>query len=103
MRNTQAVANVDASKVVKVYSGKANACACGCSGKYSYASQFRDVGSKGRGYKVDDDEVSDRSVKLIVNKLNKAGPVTDVDKDGNAETDYAFAIVGERIYVAYFV
>jgi hypothetical protein len=51
-----------------VYSGKPG-CMCGCRGKYSYASDYKKEGGKERGYDVTDEDVSDRSVKLIVGKL----------------------------------
>ena len=57
--------------VVSVYSGKAGKCCCGCSGKHR-ASAHRQVAAKSRGYAVDDDEVSDRSVKLIYRKVKAA-------------------------------
>jgi hypothetical protein len=105
VRNTKPV--VDIAKVVMVYngSGTLSTCACGCKGKYSYASAFRKYGSKMRGYEVSDDEVSDRSVKTIVNKIDLAcaglieGVIEkDIDKDGH----YVGVTIGNRVYVAHF-
>ena len=56
-------------KVFKVYSGKSGKCMCGCSGKWTYASDAVEYGSKDRGYEVYEDEVSDRSVKIITKKV----------------------------------
>lgn len=55
--------------VTRVYSGKLGACMCGCSGKYSTASAYKEHVSKERGYPVSDDEVSDRSVAIIAKKV----------------------------------
>jgi len=63
---------INVHDVMRVYSGTANRCCCGCSGKHTTASRFRELNGKRRGYPVDDDEVSDRSVKIIVGKINKA-------------------------------
>ena len=52
------------------YNGKLG-CMCGCNGKYSYLKISQDYGSKERGYKVDDNEISERSVNFTINKLNK--------------------------------
>ena len=52
--------------VTKVYSGKLGSCMCGCGGKYSYSTMGAEADSP--GYDVSD-MVSDRSVKLIVNKV----------------------------------
>lgn len=91
---------IDLAKVAKVYSGRAGACACGCSGKYSYAKQHQAWGSKNRGYEVKDEEVNDRTVKLIVNKIIKAA---ESGAGYNCEDDFIFTTVGNRDYVAYFV
>jgi hypothetical protein len=61
---------IDKSKVVFVYSGKAG-CACGCNGSYKYAAAHRAFASKNRGYKVDDNEINERSISIIVNKVVK--------------------------------
>lgn len=52
------------------YNGKPG-CMCGCNGKYSYLEESRKDSSKNRGYNVDDNEISKRSVKFIINKLKK--------------------------------
>lgn len=81
---------IDASKVVKVYSGR-QGCMCGCRGKYSFASKHA---GQSPDYYEADDSVSDRSVKLIVGKLNR-DPATKI-KDGIAWVDR-----GNRTLVAY--
>ena len=67
---------IDADKVVNVYTGQ-QGCMCGCLGKYSYASRYQTAGGSGR--------VSDRSVRVIVGKLNR-NPDTKVE-DGIAWVD----------------
>ena len=59
--------------VMSVYSGKVNACCCGCSGKHTYASAHVVAAGVYRGYPVASDEVNDRTVKIIFNKAINAG------------------------------
>jgi len=90
---------IDLQNVMSTYSGQRFKCACGCAGKHTYAKQYQELASKSRGYEVTDDEVSDRGVKIIVNKMNKLiteGYQTEVYDDFiSVDTD-------ERVYVAYF-
>jgi hypothetical protein len=84
--------------VASVYSGKAGRCCCGCSGKHRYASAHVKWASKNRGYEVTDKEISDRSVKLLVNKLNKADA-----KELSDPNPRSIAMErGGRLYVVYF-
>jgi hypothetical protein len=80
--------------VASVYSGKRGKCMCGCAGKHRYASAHRAWSEKQRGYSISDDEVSDKSVKIIFNKVLGA--------DFKAEDKYIYAEVGDRSYVVYF-
>jgi hypothetical protein len=59
---------VDISKVTRVYNGKFG-CMCGCIGKYSVNPEYREEVGQERGYDVGDDEVSERSVKIIAKKV----------------------------------
>jgi hypothetical protein len=80
--------------VVSVYSGKAYACCCGCSGKYWYNSKYKDFGNKIRGYPIEDEEVSDRNVKRILNIVKKA---ENIEEDlGCISTT-----VGKRWYIVH--
>jgi hypothetical protein len=80
--------------VYKVYSGKAG-CMCGCRGKYSYASDAVEYGSKDRGYEVRAEEVNDRSVKILTKKVLN-------DPDVKFEDNYAYVDDGNRTKVVYF-
>ena len=80
--------------VASVYSGKAGRCCCGCSGKHTYASALRAEASKSRGYEVRDEEVNDRTVKIIFNKLMK----NEFEKI--SDTCYSYE-TGSRLYVVY--
>ena len=83
--------------VASVYSGKVGRCCCGCSGKHTYASALRDEASKSRGYEVRDEEINDRTVKMIFNKVaNKYWK--DVTKI--SETCYSYE-TDTRLYVLY--
>ena len=88
--------NYTVNNVYKVYSGKAGACMCGCSGKYKVASAYRAYADKHRGYAHDDEDVSDRSVKIIFNKLMKA-------PGARIEEGIFHAEVNGRMLAAYFV
>ena len=91
-------------KVASVYSGAWGKCCCGCSGKHTYSSALRDNASKTRGYTVDDDEVNDRTVKMIYNKVISLGHKHDNKLDGTVDESYMFArsANGNRIYIVYF-
>lgn len=83
--------------VASVYSGKVGRCCCGCSGKHTYASALRDEAGKSRGYEVRDEEINDRTVKMIFNKIMKAY-YKDVTKIN--ETCYSYE-TETRLYVLY--
>lgn len=88
---------VDVTKVMSVYRGKAGNCCCGCSGRHSYASAHVAAASKNRGYEVASDEVSDRRVQNVVNDIN------DHPSDIQWEADFASLEINGRLLVAYFV
>lgn len=94
---------LDKSKVRSVYSGRPGCC-CGCKGNHRYASAFRKASGKARGYPVLDDEVSDRSVSIIVNKLNRniANGDNVLESPGlDGETFVSFE-TESRLLIAYF-
>lgn len=94
--------NVERANVKSVYSGKLDRCCCGCAGKYSYASTYRDQVSKERGYEVCDDEVSDRSVSLVVNKMNKLFAAGWKPRFKDHQEEFVSVVNGNRVYTAYF-
>jgi hypothetical protein len=87
------MARINLSSVQSVYSGKAGKCCCGCAGKHTYASATREQAGKDCGYVITDDEVSDKTVKLIVGKLQ----ALDFEVCGG----YVHATDGGRLYIAY--
>ena len=96
-RTALETSTINVEDVMSVYSGKNGSCCCGCAGKHTYASATRTLASKDRGYAVSDDEVSDRTVKMIVRKMNKW--------PGKMEFDlgHVAVVVNERLYVAYLI
>ena len=70
---------------------------CGCRGKYAYPKARQEQGGKDRGYAVADDEVSDRSVKILFNKVMK-NPKVEFADDGM----YAVVETETRSTVVYF-
>ena len=90
---------VDIADVAKVYSGRPG-CMCGCRGKYTAASKFRDLAGKARGYTFDDSEVSDRSVKIVVDKINAM--INDESVEWDQTEQYTFVDTGTRYYAAYY-
>ena len=90
----------DIDNVASVYSGKPG-CMCGCKGTYKYASKWREASSKNRGYKVNDKEINDSSVKLIVNKMNTLLE-TEAYEEAERTDQYLFIDTGSRYYAAYF-
>jgi hypothetical protein len=85
---------ITTEKVMDVYSGINGKCCCGCSGRYYYASDSVESGSKKRGYAVDENEVSDRMVKKVVGIINAAPSV-------EFSSEYFSTVVGNRLYIAY--
>lgn len=67
------------SDVLTSYTGKAHSCRCGCAGTYKCTAENRDLNAKRRGYAVSDDEVSDRSVKMTLNKLKHQHGLFPID------------------------
>jgi hypothetical protein len=86
---------VDVSKMSSVYSGINGRCCCGCSGKHTYASVHRVNAGKNRGYEVKDEEINDRTVKRIVNLINK----TELKE--HAYDDMVAVVIKKRLYIAY--
>ena len=82
-------------EIVSVYSGKAGHCCCGCAGKHTYASAHREWAGKNRGYSVSDDEISDRTVKIISNKVLE-------DPDVEHEDSLSSVEVGNRLLIVYY-
>ena len=82
-------------KVLKVYSGKAGHCMCGCSGKYTYNPELREEGGKDRGYAVDEDECNERTVKMITKKVYKS-------PNAVFDAGLAYVDIGARTYAVYF-
>ena len=98
-------ADIKPSFVMSVYSGKANKCCCGCSGKHTYAKAHQEAGSKDRGYEVGDEECNDRTVTLILRKIQAAqaeGLRLNVcpGKEGGF-VSHVSVDVGNRVYIAY--
>ena len=90
------LAALTAADVVAVYSGKPG-CACGCRGKYSYSSEHRARASKHRGYRVEDDEISDRNVTRILNLMKANANDVQYIEDGI----YVFDLHENRTYTLY--
>ena len=85
---------IELKNVVSVYSGKKGTCCCGCAGKHTYATVHRQWAGTDRGYTVALDECNDRTVKLIVKKVEKAEHVDIL-------SDCISAEIGNRLYVVY--
>jgi hypothetical protein len=81
--------------IICVYSGKANACCCGCSGTYRYNSKHIDAGSKDRGYQVSQDEVNDKQVLRVLNIMKKNSHLLEEDLDDNLFS----VIIDKRLYM----
>jgi hypothetical protein len=89
--------------VQSVYSGRVATCCCGCAGKHSYPESSRGRGKEIRGYDISDDEISDRSVKTIFNKVfgGKYGE-HDVVRKNNGDVIYCSVDTDTRTYIVYF-
>lgn len=92
----------DMSKVSGVYSGR-KGCACGCRGKYAYASAHKGTRPS---YYEGDEAVSDKTVKTIVNKVDRllrdpSSPIVNVMIDRDGEW-LAVDMMWDRTYTIYF-
>lgn len=87
---------MELGKVMKVYSGKPG-CMCGCNGRYRVASAHVKTAGETRGYEYDADDINDRSVKIIFNKIMK-DPGHKFDADANC----VYLDTPSRKLVAYF-
>lgn len=90
---------IDVNTVGKVYAGRPG-CMCGCLGKYKVAPQHLVWANKDRGYAYSDEDgdISMRSVKLIVNKMNQYPELLEWADNGQ----YVYLDLDTRVYAAYF-
>jgi hypothetical protein len=86
--------------VLSVYSGKAGACMCGCSGKHYYHPSHRWEAGASRGYEVDEDECNKGMITRVLKVLRSATDVK-VDTPVGDGGDIVYATVDGRDYVAY--
>ena len=92
----------DFSNVKSVYSGKDGACCCGCAGKHTYASKYREAAGKERGYAIRDEEINDRVVKTIYNKV-MLWPADHTEYWVDGKLHFVSITVGKRLYTVYFL
>ncbi len=84
-------------EIDKVYRGKPHKCMCGCAGDYFYMQSNAEAGGKSRGYELQAEEISDGTVKRILNKVkkNQGEGIEVID-------DYIFTVViGTKQYTIY--
>ena len=74
------ISQIKLEDIMSVYSGL-KGCMCGCKGKYSYAHQHREEASAKRGYTVNDEDVSIRNVKRILNLFKKNADMLTYDDE----------------------
>lgn len=98
---TMKIADVSPDQVMSVYSGKANYCCCGCAGNHRYNSKHVRAASKWRGYPVRPEEISDRSVAIVLNKIKRYADCIDMVPEGSA--NFFSAVAGDRLYIAYLL
>lgn len=75
------ITDVKVDEVVKVYSGVAGLCKCGCTGTYSYNPKHQQLGSEARRYPVKDDELNLAEVERILTLVQQHAD--DVDDLGS--------------------
>jgi len=86
-----------------VYSGKSDTCYCGCAGKYFYNPDYVKQASKSRGYEVTSDEVDFKTVRRIVNKLNRNFSNVEVMDNATKNAKIYILRVGNHDYTAYAI
>lgn len=81
-----------------VYTGKPDKCMCGCSGKYAYTSLNANYSSKNRGYAVDAEDINDKRVERVINKMSKSPALCSNIKN------YIFTkVIGQTQYTVYLI
>jgi len=91
------IQEIQENQVLSVYSGIDGRCCCGCSGKHTYNPLWKEIAQEDHGGRLDDEEFSSRSIKIILNKIKKASNVDD-------EGDYIATVTDTgRLLVAYLV
>ena len=58
----------DISNISKVYSGKIGCC-CGCRGKHTHSKHGQKIHNLSSEYPIKDEDVSDRSVRIIAKRV----------------------------------
>lgn len=91
---------INKDNIVKAYSGKANKCMCGCSGKYFHLKKNQVKAGEERGYAVGDDEINDAQVTKIFNKIAKNASDGIEFLSGSSE-DIFDVTIGNRIHAIY--
>ncbi|MCK9569119.1 hypothetical protein M0R72_09270 [Candidatus Pacearchaeota archaeon] len=95
------IKSIKVEKVMSVYSGRPGCC-CGCRGKHTDAS-WAPVKHEERGRKV-----NDRTVRLIVSKINLLLRAHEVNENPNASLEveasagHVAVMIPGRWYIAYF-
>lgn len=87
------------TEVAHVYSGKPGCC-CGCRGKHTYASTYRQDSQDRRGYKINDDEVNDHTVRRIYKTVSRM--LTEGVGERMVEDDFTSIETETRLYVIYW-
>jgi hypothetical protein len=83
--------------IISAYIGKRDECMCGCFGTYYYLECNKDKASKSRGYPVSPEEVNEKRVKYVFNKIMGSQPHIEVINN------YIFtAYQGDQQYTLYF-
>ena len=95
---TTATKQLTPEEIQSVYSGK-HGCACGCRGKHTYRSAFRDFGVQARGYSFGPDDVNDRVVARHLKTINAAIARGEALDGGN----HVYFETESRLFVAYLV
>ena len=78
--------------VKEVYSGKNNACCCGCKGSYRANSAHKALADKTRGYELDN--VNDRQVRKVLSLVQ----ANAIDAEWLSDTQITY-VDGERLYM----
>ncbi len=82
--------------VMSVYSGTPG-CACGCRGNHRYASKHVKIASKNRGYAIRPEEISDRSVAIILGKVKRNADKLEYPQ----HEDFFSVTLGNRSLIVY--
>jgi hypothetical protein len=98
--NANTLPTIKPADILRVYSGRANYCCCGCAGSYRYNPAHRAAARRHARRRIDAKEFNAAQVKRVLGIVQARAASTAADFCAG---DHARVTVGTRWYVIYLV